>query len=261
MKHLTLAAALTLLPAGLGFAQSGYDDHAGHDHGDHAGHDHGDHAGHDHGAPGDDHAGHDHSGLHGEHAGHDHGAHGGELDRFGRVRVETLVDHAGLRFWLTDADGRALPTDRVRGVVALRVEGSEKRYRYDLAPTRDRDSRPEPLALPLNLGKVAGRRVAVAVRLDGVPGAGPDGVVVRQTTRIVAPPAVGRPVRATAADREALYDQVVCPVENRRLGATGTPWKVPVGDRAVFVCCEDCVRDVRADPAAYLAAASRDRVR
>ena len=261
MKRLTLAAALTLLPAGLGFAQSGYDDHAGHDHGDHAGHDHGDHGGHDHGALGDDHAGHDHSGLHGEHAGHDHGAHGGEVDRFGRVRVETLVDHAGLRFWLTDADGRALPTDRVRGVVALRVEGSEKRYRYDLAPTRDRDGRPEPLALPLNLGKVAGRRVAVAVRLDGVPGAGPDGVVVRQTTRIVAPPAVGRPVRATAADREASYDQAVCPVEDRRLGATGTPWKVPVGGRTVFVCCENCVRDVRADPAAYLAAASRDRVR
>jgi hypothetical protein len=97
--------------------------------------------------------------------------------------------------------------------------------------------------------------------LDGVPGAGPDGIVVRQTTRVAAPPAVGRPAPATSADRAALYDQAVCPVEDRRLGATGTPWKVPVGDRAVFVCCEECARDVLADPAAFVADASRNRVR
>ncbi|MFH5804652.1 hypothetical protein [Alienimonas sp. DA493] len=261
MKTLISTAALALLTANVAAAQSAYDPHAGHDHGDHTGHDHGDHAGHDHGPVGDDHAGHDHSGLHGEHAGHDHGAHGGEVDRFGPVRVETLVDHAGLHFWLTDASGRALPTERVRGVVALRVEGSEKKYRYELTPTRDRDGRPEPLALPLNLGKVAGRRVAVAVRLDGVPGAGADEIVVRQTTRIVAPPAVGRPVRASSTDRTEVFAQAVCPVEDRRLGAMGTPWKVPVGDRAVFVCSEECARDVQADPAAFVAAASRDRIR
>lgn len=75
-------------------ANSGREDHRGHDHasashseheeGD--GHGHDDHAGHDHAQEGDDHAGHSDSEEAGEHAGHDHGEH--EEDEHGHEAHE-----------------------------------------------------------------------------------------------------------------------------------------------------------------------------
>ena len=55
------------------------------------------------------------------------------------------------------------------------------------------------------------------------------------------------------ADRTAALAQKVCPVSGETLGAMGTPVKVTVKGRDVFLCCAGCQEKIEADPDKYLA--------
>lgn len=56
------------------------------------------------------------------------------------------------------------------------------------------------------------------------------------------------------ADRDAALAQRTCPVTGDILGSDGTPIKVRVDGRDVFVCCEECVAVLQKDPGKYLIA-------
>ncbi|MEM7475354.1 MAG: hypothetical protein AAF483_10210 [Planctomycetota bacterium] len=58
---------------------------------------------------------------------------------------------------------------------------------------------------------------------------------------------------ATLADAEAILAQGKCPVMKKKLGGMGTPQKVKVKDKAVYICCLGCARRLRSDPDKYLA--------
>jgi hypothetical protein len=47
--------------------------------------------------------------------------------------------------------------------------------------------------------------------------------------------------KLSAADRKLAEEQKICPVSDEPLGSMGTPIKVTVEGREVFVCCEGCV--------------------
>ncbi len=55
-------------------------------------------------------------------------------------------------------------------------------------------------------------------------------------------------------DRSAALKQAVCPVSREALGSMGTPVKVTVGNRDVFLCCAGCEAQLRQDPDRYLQA-------
>ena len=57
----------------------------------------------------------------------------------------------------------------------------------------------------------------------------------------------------SAADREAALAQKICPVSGQPLGSMGTPPKVHVDGRDVFICCASCEAPLLADPAKHLA--------
>ena len=69
--------------------------------------------------------------------------------------------------------------------------------------------------------------------------------------------AAGRPqitvATSTAADAQAIAQQKVCPVMDEPLGGMGTPIKVSVGDKPIYLCCKGCIKKVQAEPAKYLA--------
>ena len=69
--------------------------------------------------------------------------------------------------------------------------------------------------------------------------------------------AAGRPqitvATSTAADAAAIARQKVCPVMDEPLGGMGTPIKVTVGDKPIYLCCKGCIKKVQAEPAKYLA--------
>lgn len=63
-------------------------------------------------------------------------------------------------------------------------------------------------------------------------------------------------------DAQLVSKQGVCPVADMELGSMGTPVKVMVEGRPVFICCEGCRKRLLAEPAKYLAkldSASNDR--
>ena len=54
------------------------------------------------------------------------------------------------------------------------------------------------------------------------------------------------------ADRQAARQQDVCPVTGEKLGSMGTPYKVAVNGRDVFLCCQGCEAELKANPEKYL---------
>ncbi len=54
------------------------------------------------------------------------------------------------------------------------------------------------------------------------------------------------------ADQEAARAQKICPVSGEPLGSMGTPCKVTVKDREVFLCCSGCEDAIKDDPDTYL---------
>ena len=54
-------------------------------------------------------------------------------------------------------------------------------------------------------------------------------------------------------DRALAVAQKTCPVSDGPLGSMGTPVKVTVKDRDVFLCCEHCRDAITEDPDKYLA--------
>lgn len=54
-------------------------------------------------------------------------------------------------------------------------------------------------------------------------------------------------------DRAAAEEQKDCPVTDEPLGSMGVPRKVTVEGRDVFLCCEGCEEELKANPEKYLA--------
>ncbi|TWU46772.1 hypothetical protein [Rubripirellula reticaptiva] len=58
---------------------------------------------------------------------------------------------------------------------------------------------------------------------------------------------------STLADAAAIAAQKVCPVMDEPLGGMGTPIKVMVGNKPIYLCCKGCIKKIQAEPAKYLA--------
>ena len=54
-------------------------------------------------------------------------------------------------------------------------------------------------------------------------------------------------------DRAAAEKQKICPVSDEPLDSMGTPIKVTVKGRDVFLCCAGCKKPIEEDPDKYLA--------
>ena len=69
--------------------------------------------------------------------------------------------------------------------------------------------------------------------------------------------ATGRPeitvTSTTQADAAGIAAQKVCPIIDEPLGSMGTPIKVSVGGKPIYLCCKGCIKRVKAEPAKYLA--------
>jgi YHS domain-containing protein len=59
--------------------------------------------------------------------------------------------------------------------------------------------------------------------------------------------------KLSPADQTAALAQKICPVSGEKLGEMGTPFKVTVKGRDVFLCCPSCKDDLMKDPDKYLA--------
>jgi membrane fusion protein, copper/silver efflux system len=67
--------------------------------------------------------------------------------------------------------------------------------------------------------------------------------------------------RLSAEDRRLAEEQGYCPIQEKRLGAMGVPFKVEVKGRPVFLCCESCKDDALEAPDETLAQAEKMKAR
>ena len=96
--------------------------------------------------------------------------------------------------------------------------------------------------------------VAVAISVSGC-GEAPTTPKTPVTTPSATASAGGEKATKTfTVEEQAQIDkQKTCPVGGESLGGMGTPYKMMVGDRAVYLCCEHCKDAVLKDPEKYLA--------
>ena len=60
--------------------------------------------------------------------------------------------------------------------------------------------------------------------------------------------------KLSPADRKAAEEQKFCAVQTKnRLGAMGAPVKITIKGQPVFLCCDDCVAEAKANPDKTLA--------
>jgi hypothetical protein len=74
--------------------------------------------------------------------------------------------------------------------------------------------------------------------------------VPTKATSAVAPDALDG---LSPADRVLARRQRICPVTGKPLGSMGTPSRIVVSGRPVFLCCDGCEESVRREPAKFLA--------
>lgn len=78
-------------------------------------------------------------------------------------------------------------------------------------------------------------------------GAGSRGGIASATPTAAAPSAL------STEDQQLVKRQELCPVMDMPLGSMGTPFRMVVEGRTVFLCCEGCAPALRKDPGKYLA--------
>lgn len=59
--------------------------------------------------------------------------------------------------------------------------------------------------------------------------------------------------KLSPSDRALAEEQEICPVSGEPLGSMGTPYKVTVEGREVFLCCSGCEAEIKNNPEEYLA--------
>jgi hypothetical protein len=58
-------------------------------------------------------------------------------------------------------------------------------------------------------------------------------------------------------DQKLALEQKLCPITGAKLGQMGTPIKVMLKDKPIFLCCSECEEDAKAKPDEALAKLGR----
>lgn len=162
------------------------------------------------------------------------GPHGGSLQVVGSRRVETVVVPKGIMFMLLDQKGDAIAAPDAGGTVKLRVGDNAKEYLYQLRTLKN-----QAIGVGVDLSKVKGHDLHMDVQLTNV-GAEP-----------LSFHATGKIADDQLSDAMLISLQGSCPVSGKPLGSMGTPPKIVVDGKPLFVCCAGCSARVQNAPEQY----------
>jgi hypothetical protein len=193
---------------------------------------------------------------------------GGVLARTEHYQFEVIFYKTGVRIFPRDAAEKPVAVASLAGTATFALPGAPKPFVYPLqgAPA-EKAPAASSVDLALDLSKVPASGTKVTFQINGLPDPAepsasftvpfvlPGNAPVAAAPRRIVPATLSI-TRSTAADRAAINAQRVCKVSGEPLGSMGAPVKVTRGDRAVFLCCQGCVKRVQANPDQYLGSAS-----
>ena len=177
------------------------------------------------------------------------------------------------RVYLSGTDHQPMSMRGMQGHMMVHMPGNDKVSRHPLAHVSppEKSKGQDYLATTADMGHVRDGNTTATFELANLQHAKQPRANFSQTITLAKTPVtVARPdtsvpddriviVTATASDQEAIQAQRKCPVLGTALGSHGTPMKVGVGSKTLFVCCKGCVGKVVANPDGYLAKAAELR--
>ncbi len=197
------------------------------------------------------------SGLAIAHEGHDHGSasRGGVEAKTRRHHFEVVFSKTGVRLYAHGPDHKAVDVSRAAASATFYHPSSPKPwFTRELRPASTSPGQaPASLDLAVDLSKVPAAGAKVAFQVTGL--ADP----AEPTAQFTVPVSLGNPgnpgnsgeiavTKATQADQATINVQKLCKVSGEELGSMGVPFKLTRGGKSFLICCQGCVKAVKADP-------------
>ena len=211
------------------------------------------------------HAGHRHGGDHGSDVGQaatvPQAPHGGQITSTSLHSFEVVYQPRETRVYLYAPDHRPVSARGVRGHLAMRVRGNHQVFRYPLvyvAPPAGSGTQ-DYLAVAVDVSRIRYADMTATFELADLPNPQQPRATFAQTFALTQTGPRIRVVALSDVDQAGIARQQVCPVMGAKLGSHGTPVKLLVGDRPLYLCCIGCKGRVEQNPEYYMAKAAQVR--
>lgn len=206
---------------------------------------------------------------HGDHANRNHGPqvgldsiiknppHGGQITKTGVHYFEIVYQPHETCVYIYGPAQRPASTAGVHGEVVMAVRGNPQLFRYPIgdAMRATPQAVQEYLSLPVDVSPIRDGDMQITFVLANLPYQQEPQVQFTQTFAISRTTLSVTVAKLTAYDQIDVKRQGVCPVMDSPLNGHGQPIKLMVGAEPLYVCCADCINEVRQRPDYYAAKA------
>lgn len=177
----------------------------------------------------------------------------GMLKRGWRHQLEVVCSVDGIRIFLYDSAGAPLSPEGASGDVVFEARNDPRQWRFPIEYVSQAGSGPRAhLAVRADLSRVRDGELEMLFELTGLPHPEEPRLRFAKTFALAVNASEVTVVPMTDADQAAVARQRLCPVTNDEF-THGPPIKLSYGDRAIYVCCDSCIAEVRAAPQRFFA--------
>ena len=176
--------------------------------------------------------------------------HDGQVSSLKLQHVEVVYEPQGIRVYLYDARGTPLSAEKVAGNVALQVRSTAQEARIPLQYVAAAPGGLDFLATAIDLSNIQDGDMLATFDLRNLPFVDESQVRISQVFALSKGTISVTQFPLSEADREAVLQQELCPVTQTAFDH-GPPIKLLVGGKAMYVCCDGCIGDVKKNPEQY----------
>lgn len=182
--------------------------------------------------------------------------HGGKVSATRNYQFEVAFYPKETRIYLNNVNGQPLSAKGVSGEAIMQVRGVARQYRYPVQylPQQPGSTDQDYLIVQVDTSQLRDGDMQATFDLRNLPDQQEPAAKFVRTFALSHPPLTVVVARLTEADGEGIKRQGTCPVSHDSFDH-GDPVKLMIGDRALYVCCEDCIDAVKQHPDVYYAKA------
>lgn len=182
---------------------------------------------------------------------HKHGAplHGGKVAMTKEYHFEVVFVKEGVKVYPRSHEDQPLDASRLSGTATFYHPNSPNPwFERKLTPAVSTGGKsPSTIGLMIDLSKVPTTGARVDFKVEGLPE--PAETNASFSVPFVMVATGGLVVtKATKADEKAIAALKMCPVSNEDLNSMGGPLKVALGEKATYICCKGCLKQIQANP-------------
>jgi hypothetical protein len=185
--------------------------------------------------------------------------HGGQISEDGPYTFEVVYQPKEIRVYAYTHVPDPIAMNNVKGEITFKVKKTAKTSKVSLKHVKPPagSSVEEYLAADVDLSKVKDGEKTFSIQLDDLPQHDQVKVTFTQTVALTKVKPKVTVAQTGEADKAGIAKQKTCPVTGEKLGSMGSPIKVLVGDKPLYLCCQGCVAKVKNDQETYLAKVSK----